>query len=512
MSRFKKKVFLIMLMMSFLFPHTLISLNAEEAPMLLGTGLEAASIYEGTVIMVSIATTTAARYVYIEVDGQAQGVSYHSTRPDGNYLWVASIAPSYTQDVVIYANTTNSLQGAEQTTRTIAVTPRNIAIERIENAKEAFSRGEAVSVNIYTNNQVSVVWAMTAAGNYKRATLVGDEPSGARLFNILLPLNESQTIRISANTEYSSRGAITRDHNVVVVNPPAQITNLTANRTTIIAGDSVNFTITTNLEAAYVWTNINGTAMDATLQRTSANSRTWVLTASPTSTQDVVFYANEVRNELNASTRTQNIIVSAQSASITSASATRSNVSATPNQVTYTITAQTPVSVNFVWATVGTETVDLTSTTSGQVKTWIAHVQRSSTATPLTSIMVYAGTQNRVQENSRNVTVGSQGRIIRHDHDPQIGLNTSVLLVVNIETDVAVSGVAVALANTNFSIPAVSISPSSGSVVTWTAYVPLSVLLTHNVNLNNLVTFNIIALDQANQEIDRSNLDIYVSN
>ena len=155
---------------------------------------------------ITVRTNHEAEYVWAMVDGRRVNASRGSTTATLRN-WTIDVRPDETQTITIYANVTNTEQGAA--TDTVRVTVRELQ-PRIENTR--FSRnnirvGEWTTIYITTNTEVEHVWAFV--DNTRLNATRESSTSTTISWRIEVNTDNSQTITVYANRTNTSSGADT---------------------------------------------------------------------------------------------------------------------------------------------------------------------------------------------------------------------------------------------------------------------------------------------------------------
>jgi hypothetical protein len=178
------------------------------------------NISRGDRTTITVRTNTQVEHVWMEVNGRrVDARRAGSTATNRN--WEAEVRPDSTQTIRVYANATNTTQGAD--TDSVRVTVREFEDARITSASPRQSnirQGERTIIDVRTNEDTRYVWAMV--GN-TRVNGRRDGGSGNnRDWTIEVQPNragESNSIRVYASSTNHERDADTRTVNIFVGQP-----------------------------------------------------------------------------------------------------------------------------------------------------------------------------------------------------------------------------------------------------------------------------------------------------
>ncbi|MCL2708067.1 MAG: hypothetical protein FWF03_03015, partial [Defluviitaleaceae bacterium] len=255
---------------------------------------------ERTYITFTVVTNANAKFVYIEYDGLIHRVENMATDPAGFYVWTARCMLSKPQEIVVYANSVDSVHGAQ--TRSLKIIES--FLHSVEMDNEEYHKGDTVRITVKTNEKAEHVWVRYNDGTFKKGSLKSANPDGERTWTIDIKPEGTQTVRVSANTIYSYGGAASVERDVLFSEPVATVNGLRLSRANVPEGEYVTVTITTNVAATQVWVKHDDTTTDARLTRTTKSSKTWSATIRPEKTQTLSVYANVTKSETGASKKT----------------------------------------------------------------------------------------------------------------------------------------------------------------------------------------------------------------
>ena len=320
---------------------------------------DSTTIAAGETVTFTLRTNSAANHVWAEVDG----VSIPATMLDrndrtGQVSWAVSARPQTSQTIRLNAGATN--RGSDSNVQIpIVVTGTNFVTQtptqpaasgnqRIYSVTEVPAIAlNTISLEVVTGSNSNYAWVRFDGGRYVIGNLL-HESNGQRTWQINYRPNrpnQRHTVQVSANHAYVITNAANRTVNIEIaapfvppVNPT--VTSVQARPTSILAGRSTVLTVRTNNDVNYVWAMVDGSRVNARRTGETSTARTWTLTASPSATQTINVFGNHISTESGAATRSVNITVNHETATIRSAAA-RWNNAGTQVQVTVVTNAAT---------------------------------------------------------------------------------------------------------------------------------------------------------------------------
>jgi hypothetical protein len=152
----------------------------------------------------TVRTNVDVNYVWAEVDDRRVNATRTSSSATAR-TWSIEIRPDRTQTVAIYANSTNTVQGAASDSIRVTVREAEVAIIRADLGRTRIWEDEGTSIDVRTNLEAEHVWAIVDGRrvNATRGAASGNE----RTWTIDIRPRESQTIAIYANTTTSESNA-----------------------------------------------------------------------------------------------------------------------------------------------------------------------------------------------------------------------------------------------------------------------------------------------------------------
>jgi hypothetical protein len=381
-KRFAMTVVSVMVVACMLFPLAVSASNVATAASVVGFSAQNTAITIGQTVTISVTTNAAATHVFAELDGvRASNGVPQSTDASGNVTWNLTVAPTRTQMVQIYANTSDSTAGAVNLSIQVTVAgsaeavalPGAVAsttgVEINSIVESVGNTAGTVVLTVETNATANDVWVQFdgTPGKFSRARMEND--TGAiKTWTLTFRPNGLQTVTVNANTAYVVRGAASQPFAVTFSATPAAgeaavtpvttgggratISNVRSNRSDLVTNESMTLTITTNLHATNVWVRVDDRDVAARLSRTTRASQTWTVTFTPARSQTMTVYANSADTTDGAVTRTHRVTVNERrldNARVRSAVASNTHI----NSGWATITIETNSSANHVWVEFG---------------------------------------------------------------------------------------------------------------------------------------------------------------
>jgi len=514
MKRKFKKLSALFIIMLFAFPQAAFAFATESiGPRIISINVSSEKIHQGQSSTFTIVTSSQARFVFVEYNHSVYAAVFQSSNISGENIWVAEVSPSSTQDVVVYANSVNVTQGASRRSVRITVDQVGVLIYDIEADKDPVPKGESVTFTITTNEKAEHVWIRLPGSLYRKAIRHSDR-NDVKTWTVSFTPTEDMTIQVNANTRYSNTNAVSENYDVLLVDPPAKLTNLRANKTSLVTNESVTFTITTNVEATHVWVKYDGDkTADARNTRTTRASKTWSVTFTPSRTQTVTAYANITKTETHAATRSLDLTVNTQSVSITETKALVSGNNLGDDTLTVTVT--TNGAAQYVWVEAGRDTFELNfqQTLANGNKTWSRTFTKTYYNVDFDRIVVYAAREQNGKDTSRTTTVENSGRIVNVQRIPSgHELNSTATLYIEVTTESSVSWVEVTGGHTgpgySYTTSSSSSAGSGSSNRIWGITFPLRVF--QDNNRLGMTTFTVNAYDRNDKKTDTTTFTINI--
>ena len=336
-----------------------------NAPAITFFWVDETNVAPGESVTFSLRTNSVVNYVWAVVDGiRVPATMLDNNTQTGQKSWDLSIRPMASQAVTIYAGLNNSVGGASmiipitvsgsmviQPHPMPTVPPRPAPVPRpqpIPSVHTLYSIREieatarnAVTLEIVTGANSRYVWVRFDNARYRIASLI-TESGGQRVWQVTYTPNvyRRHMVQVSANHAYVISGATNQNFQVELVAPfvvPVNplILNASARQSNILVGDSTAITVQTNADVNYVWGMVDGRRVNAhrTGSASNAGNRTWTLNVAPEDSQSIQISASNANSQLADVTRSVNITVNRESASIRSATA-QWNAAGTQVQVT----------------------------------------------------------------------------------------------------------------------------------------------------------------------------------
>ena len=383
-------------------------------------GVDRTAITAGQNINFTIRTVGAA-FVFAEVGGtRVPGVMQGGDVATRQASWNLTVNPTATQNVIIYANTVNAVEGAASVSIPITVQgagvaqqpvppspvqpPQGQARHRIYSITETPApRAESVTLSIVTDAGSGYVWISPEANRYIRASRVSQSGNQSTWEVTYTPRQFGRhQVTVSANAAYVLDQFVVSETFAVELAAPyvptarAAINRANANPSTVGSGDRTTITVTTNLDVEFVWAEVDGRRVNARGVRGSATTRTWELDVRPDRTQQVRVFANTTDSTSGAATSDVRITVRDETARIIRATAQRNVI----DQGEWTtIEVRTNTDVENVWAMVDGQRVNARrgSTASGnREREWTIEVRPNRLGN--NSIRIYASTTNHERD------------------------------------------------------------------------------------------------------------------
>jgi hypothetical protein len=381
---------------------------------------------------ISVITNAETTHVFATVNGANVAGTRQSEDSAGNITWNITFTANNTQVVPIYVNTANSTEGAvvlnvqvtvtgtaAASTPAAASSTTGVVINDITESRGT-SAGSVV-LTVQTNTTAADVWVQFDTDRYALGRLES-ETAQAKTWTITFRPRNAQTVSVSANTGYFTRGAAVTPFNVTL-NPAATatgatrtgnatITNLRSNRSNLVTNENMTLTITTNAHATHVWVDVDNRDVAARVSRETRTTKTWTVTFTPERTQTLTVYANSGSDSVEGSVnRTHRVTVNerrAENARIISASASTHGNNANHWQWNWaTITVETNSTANHVWVEVNgnrrTASANYTTLSNGN-RRWTLELDWFDWDWNH-NVRVHAGETSHTSNDSRTVSI-----------------------------------------------------------------------------------------------------------
>jgi len=344
---------------------------AYAVPAVTSFSVDSTTISLGQRVTFSVRTTAQTNFVFAEVGGTRVAGTRLATDFAGNQTWQVVVTPTASTNVIIYANSTNTVTGAANIVIPITVTG---GVGNVPNAPGVTTTGNTgplaiisvtetpsnaagvVQLTIVTGNQVNNVWVRFDGNRYRMTDVPIAQDGNTRTWRIDFPPNTwtTQTVQVSANRSYTVTGATNVNYVLTLAHPftPAAtpvIQNITGQFSNIATNANVTMTIRTNADVDFVWVvDANGREHEARrIGPTAIAARTWEVTFRPERSGNVTVFANRTRSTIGAAQRTESITMSGQRLTINNTNATWTHWAT--NEAT--VTVNTNQFANDVWVT-----------------------------------------------------------------------------------------------------------------------------------------------------------------
>ena len=333
-------------------------MTAHAMPAIVSFSVDNTTVTLGQRVTFSVRTTAQTNFVFAEVGNSRVTGTRLSTDANGIQTWQVVVTPTQSANIVVYANTTNTITGAATVTIPIIVegTVGNITQPGLIGGNVAGGLGiisvtetpatqrDHVQLTVVTGAQVNYVWVrFDTPGRYRFTNAPISQDATTRTWRIEFQPSHwtSQTVQVSANRVYETTGAtnvnytLTLSHPFVTsANPAIQTVNHTPNN--VAANTNVTMTIRTNADVEHVWVvDANGREHTAhRIQPTTIAARTWEVTFRPERTGTVQVFANRTRSTVGAALRNHNLSIQGQRLSILEARSHWTNWGTSEAQIT----------------------------------------------------------------------------------------------------------------------------------------------------------------------------------
>ena len=407
------------LLLAVVYPAS-VSANPANTPAFTFLGMDRNIVNAGQSVTFTI-RTVGATFVFANVGGViVQGMRVGTATQAGQTSWQLTVNPILTQTVMIYANTTNTTDGAAAINIPIIVNdavqpvPGQVSRHRIYSVTEvASTAANTVTLNVVTDAAAHSMWIRLGPDRYIRGTLVSRTPTQNNWQVTYRPSQfVSHSIQVSANHAYVADSFVVSQNFLVNLTAPAPAPSPTPtpattafiSRTSISSsalnyGERATITVRTNLDATHVWAEVDNRTVNARRGASTATARTWTIEISPNRTQTITIYANTSNSTRGADTDTIRVTVRDAAPEINSVIIRNSLILF--GQMT-TIDVRTNAEVNYVWAIVdGRRVSGRRESSTSSTRTWVIDVSPERSQ----SIRVYANRQNHREQGADVFTV-----------------------------------------------------------------------------------------------------------
>jgi hypothetical protein len=165
------------------------------------------SVDRGERATITVRTNRATEHVWAEVDGSRVNGRVESTSASTR-RWTIDIRPDRSQSVRVFANTTNTDEGAVSDTIRVDVGDARARIHDVRIQDSTISRGSATRIEVETNAEANNVWAeVNGARINGRRENQGNSTTARRRWTIDVRPEWTQTISVFANSSNETRDA-----------------------------------------------------------------------------------------------------------------------------------------------------------------------------------------------------------------------------------------------------------------------------------------------------------------
>jgi hypothetical protein len=456
---------------SMMFPFAAFANVATTAAAVKGFTADNTSITAGQSTTVDVSTNTSATFVFAVVDGARVYGSNLGSDSAGNINWRITFSPSVSQTVPIYVNSADTTDGAvvlnvrktvvgsagDSNLVSAVSTVNGVSINGVIETRGASSNSAILTIE--TNDIASDVWVQFDNDKFAKARLDADSGS-VRRWTVTIRPSRAQTVTVSANTGYYTRGAASLPFNVTLgatgtgssvsggTGGRATISSVRAGNANLLHDETTTLTIVTNTAAEYVWVEVDSRDVYASVSRESRTTKTWTVRVSPNRTQRLTIYANSVDDTSGAVSRNLSITVSDRR----NENARIVNVSddgfSSQHQWGYSrLNIETNNAANNVWVMHGGtrigSTTNFTTLSNGNRRWFIDldHNWGNQGFSNTITVTVHAGETNNVSNDSRSHTLSGWwggGAIWEFGGNGNIG---SGLVTFWVTTDTGVSSI-----------------------------------------------------------------------
>jgi hypothetical protein len=312
----------------------------------------------GQRVTFSVRTTPGTNFVFAEVGNSRVAGTRLSTDAAGIQTWQVVVTPTQSANIVVYANSTNTITGAATVTVPITVegtvgnmtqpglTGSGVAggLSILSITETPATQRDHVQLTVVTGAQVNYVWVrFDTPGRYRFTNVPIAQDATTRTWRVEFRPNHwtPQTVQVSANRAYENTGATHVNHTLTLTHPfvtggnPA-IQTVSHTPTNVAANANVTMTIRTNADVEHVWVvDANGREHTAIRSHpTTIAARTWEVTFRPERTGSVQVFANRTRSTVGAALRNHNLTIQGQRVSILEARSHWSNWGTNEAQIT----------------------------------------------------------------------------------------------------------------------------------------------------------------------------------
>lgn len=376
-------------------------------PTIYGASLSKETVVLNEAAVLTVKTNSAVNYVWVNYDGSNNAATYQSSDSSGSKIWTLSCYPAKSQNMTVYAGSSQTLTGAASKSVYVTVNTVSAVISSVTSSKSTVNVDEEVTLTVKTNSAANYVW-VGYDNTSVNASYQSTDSSGVKTWTVVVKPSKTQTMTVYANAAQSPASAASRNFDIIV-NVAAAVNSVTSSKTSINEDESVTLTVKTNSVASYVWIVYDNTNISALHQSTdSSGVKTWTATFKPSRTQTMTVYANTRQSSSGAAVRNFDITVNS-AVVINSITPSKSSIAANE---TVTLTVKTNSAASYVWVAYDSATVNASyqSTDSSGVKTWTVSMKPSKTQT----LAVYANTKQTTTGatvKNQSITVDSAVKI-----------------------------------------------------------------------------------------------------
>ena len=292
------------------FPFS-VSATTAATPAFTFIGVDRVVVTAGQPITFTIRTINA-NAVFASTGGAfVHGVRQAAVGQANQATWLLTITPTVSQTVIIYANTSNIIEGAASVTLPITVNASTSINQptgqvttqsgrhQILSITEIPSRStDTVTLRIVTDAAAQNVWLRLGENRNLQATRVSNTATQRTWEVSYRPARfVPHQVHISANHAFVNDAFATSQTFMVNLTAPVdqdhpQITRVSASPSNIVVGERSTITVRTNLDVTHVWAEVDGRQVNARRNTSSATTRSWTMDVSPNRTQTISVYAN----------------------------------------------------------------------------------------------------------------------------------------------------------------------------------------------------------------------------
>jgi|GEM_PF-3531895 len=374
-------------------------------------------------------STTGANFVFANIAGT--NVPAVETQTLGNQTtWSLTVTPMQSQTILIYANTIQAMEGSSVISFPITVNAAGMMDQQVQQggfqhtpqvgAHRIYSIEEitatepnSVILRIVTDANAGAVWmGPEATGSYRQATRVSQSGSQSTWEMRYRPTHfRAHNVTISANARYELGPTVVSQNFSVNLTAPyvptarPAITRITPNSVIVDRRDRTDVSIRTNLDARYVWAEVDGSRINARHSTASATVRNWTLDFRPDRSQTVRVYANNTDSPTGAVTETFRVTVRDVENPRIHEVDIRDEFSIRVNR-RVVVEIRTNADVEHVWATLDGSRVGNARRDSHRSSLWILEFDPRNTGNQ--NLRIYANTRESstgADTRSRNIFV-----------------------------------------------------------------------------------------------------------